>query len=449
MVSVILLSHNLGEVTKACVESIHRNVRIPYEIIVVDNGSERCTVELLEEVKGIRLLKNTENLGFPAGCNQGMSEAKGEILWFLNNDTIVTRGSLERMVELLLSDERIGIVGPVTNRISGKQKIAVDYDFTPGVPTTDYAGIDAFAEKNAAENAGKVWKMMRLVGFSMLMRKADMEKMGGFDERMGIGTFEDDSISVKFAANGYQLLVARDAFIHHIGSASFLAAGGYPPGGVQNQQTASKTAGLTIPDEVVLNDEMLKFIPEGTKRVLHAECGGGAYGLYAEEKGIYAEALESNPVKAELARNYYAALTEYTPGVEFTFAGRDFDLIMVEKQYDSEQAKTLVRSVTGAIRIGGRLILQVPGITQIDRGVYEACQEVWYENGYWIRRGKFDCPEFLRSMADLGWELVLLEQKEAKKGFFKRNAFDRQQEGSREGKLEFFHEALFVFEKSR
>ena len=449
MVSVILLSHNLGEVTKACVESIRRNVRIPYEIIVVDNGSEHHTVEILEELRGIRLLKNTENLGFPAGCNQGMAEARGEILWFLNNDTIVTGGSLERMVELLESDTRIGIVGPVTNRISGKQKITVDYDFVPGVPTTDYAGIDAFAEKNAAENAGKVWKMMRLVGFSMLMRKKDMEEMGGFDERMGIGTFEDDSISVKFAANGYRLLVARDAFIHHIGSASFLAAGGYPPGGVQNQQTASKTAGLTIPDEVVLNDEMLKYIPEGTEKILHAECGGGAFGLFAEENGIYAEALESNPVKAGLARNYYAALTEYTPGVEFAFAGRDFDLVMVEKQYDSEQAETLVRSVTGAVRQGGRLILQVPGITGIDSGVYEACQEVWKDNGYEILRGTFDCMQFLKAMTDLGWELVVFEQKEAKKGFFKRNAFARQQNGEGAGKLEFFHEAIILFEKSR
>lgn len=67
----------------------------------------------------------------------------------------------------------------------------------------------------------------------MLMRKASLDRLGGFDERMGIGTFEDDDLSLRFVSAGYKLLVARDAFIHHVGNASFKAAGGYPPGGIR------------------------------------------------------------------------------------------------------------------------------------------------------------------------------------------------------------------------
>ena len=127
LVSIILVSYNLGQMTRECIESIQKNVTFPNEIILIDNGSEKETIKILEAIKGIRLLRNKDNIGFPKACNQGIAAAKGDILWLLNNDTVVPPGSLERMVELLLSDERIGMVGPVTNSIRGRQQIDVDY----------------------------------------------------------------------------------------------------------------------------------------------------------------------------------------------------------------------------------------------------------------------------------------------------------------------------------
>jgi GT2 family glycosyltransferase len=52
----------------------------------------------LSKVKGIRLLRNEQNQGFIRSCNAGTSEAKGDYLYFLNNDTEVTSGWLDELL---------------------------------------------------------------------------------------------------------------------------------------------------------------------------------------------------------------------------------------------------------------------------------------------------------------------------------------------------------------
>ena len=169
MVSIILVSFNVPEVTIACIESIKSNVGCPVEIIVVDNASSQQTIDALEAMDGISLIKNSKNLGFPAACNEGLAAAKGDYVWFLNNDTIIPHGSLELMLSVLDSDEKIGMVGPVTNRISGIQQIPVDYE---GI---DLPAIESFAEKRRSEFGDLTEAVTRLVGFSMLLRKSELD----------------------------------------------------------------------------------------------------------------------------------------------------------------------------------------------------------------------------------------------------------------------------------
>ncbi len=440
MISIILVSYNVGDVTKACIQSIKRNVTIPYEIIVVDNNSEKATIDILDGIDGINLIKSGVNQGFPRGCNMGLAAAKGDIIWFLNNDTIVPPNSLERMTELLLSSEDIGIVGPVTNRINGIQQIPVDY--------TDEAEIDGFAERIATDYSGQTQRVIRLVGFSMLMRKASLDRLGGFDERMGIGTFEDDDLSLRFVSAGYKLLVARDAFIHHVGNASFKAAGGYPPGGIRNQYTASCSAGMTVPDETVINKHLATYVDENAQRILHAECGAGAYGLFADEAGKYIEALESNAAKANIAKNHYKKISMYTPGVDFQFNGRDFDTAIIEKQYDMELSLSLVRSIRPALCNGARLVLQTPKITAVNGRVHETYMENWDANGYIPLHGQFDILSFIQEMCSMGFILQKFQIADVRRDFFNRNSFARYMESAAQNNspAEFFKEAVYVFE---
>jgi hypothetical protein len=116
------------------------------------------------------------------------------------------------MVEALYSKDDVGMTGPVTNYISGQQQIPVGYK--------DSKDIEPFAKAHSESNKGVVEEVRRLVGFCLLVRRSLLEDIGSFDERYGLGNYEDDDLCLRAIRNGYKLLIARGAFIHHIGHAS-------------------------------------------------------------------------------------------------------------------------------------------------------------------------------------------------------------------------------------
>ena len=138
--SIIILTLNKFDLTKSCIESIRRHTSEPYELIIVDNGSTDDTVEFLQNQKDIRAIYNKQNAGFAKGCNQGAAIATGDNLLFLNNDTVVTENWLKNMLNVLNADELIGMVGPVSNSYSRRQKIHVSY--------SDFSGLDEFAHEH-------------------------------------------------------------------------------------------------------------------------------------------------------------------------------------------------------------------------------------------------------------------------------------------------------------
>lgn len=419
MVTIILVSFNEGHLTRDCVASIRRNVTISHEIIIVDNCSGAETQAILGGLQDVTLIKNTHNAGFPAGCNRGLAAAKGDLVWFLNNDTYVPPGSLERMVELLLSDENIGMVGPVSNNVYGIQKIPVDY--------TDPSGIDVFAARVRREFFGQTWRTIRLVGFSMLLRKAKLDRLGGLDERMGIGIFEDDDLSLRLVANGYRLLVAKDAFIHHIGNASFRAAGGYPPTGALNQSIASTTFGMTIPLETILNSSLLERLDSTSRKILHVECGAGAFGLWAQEQGKVVSGFESSEMKYRIAKNHYDTCRLYRRGEPFSFEGTGYDALVLEKQLNDGETLEILRSLLPSLTAGAQILVQVPFLTAQHGEVFSTYLDAWDDAGARPLTGRFDMARFRSALPGLGIAQKEIRVEEERMGFFYRCAFDRYQ----------------------
>ena len=215
LTSIVIVTHNQLRHTKKCVNSIRRHTNARYELIFVDNGSNEETVAYLESLTDVTLIKNADNRGFPAAANQGLAAARGEYLLLLNNDTLVTDGWLGRLQQPMRQDPQIGLVGPLSNRVSGEQQIPVDYKQT--------SGLARFAARLAEENAGQRTETDRLVGFCLLTRRAVVDRIGDLDERFGIGNFEDDDFCRRALNAGFRAVIARDAFVHHVGSATFRA----------------------------------------------------------------------------------------------------------------------------------------------------------------------------------------------------------------------------------
>lgn len=218
IISVIIPAWNELAYTQHCVHSVRERTPEHCEIIVVDNGSNDGTAEWLAGQADVRTISNPENRGFAIACNQGMAAARGRYLVLLNNDTIVTPGWTTGLIAAIERHPDVGLVGPLANRVGGWQ-------MDPTATYTDEEGLVAHAAACAADRSGVAEDVPMLSGFCWMLTRETYDTVGSFDERFGLGTFEDNDYCKRIALAGLRMLIAHDVFIHHQCSATFTAAG--------------------------------------------------------------------------------------------------------------------------------------------------------------------------------------------------------------------------------
>lgn len=214
-VSVIVVSYNNAGLTRACIESVLRNSVHPnLELIVIDNASTDGSVEMLQSIDDprVRLLLNETNAGFAAANNQALRVATGEYLVLLNNDTVVPRGWLPRMLRHL-DDPQIGLTVAVTNFSGNESRIPVPY--------IEIAEMHPFAERYMHEHDRQRFDIAVAAMYCVGMRRDTYQLLGPLDEGFGIGMFEDDDYSHRARLAGLRVVCTEDVFVHHVGQASF------------------------------------------------------------------------------------------------------------------------------------------------------------------------------------------------------------------------------------
>jgi len=222
LVSIVMLTYNQLKDTKICVESLFKHTTdVNFELIFVDNGSKDDTKTYLETLKtehknvNIKTIYNEENLGFACANNQGIELAEGEYVLLLNNDVILTDGWLSKMVQIAESDDKIGMVAPCTNHASGRQVVT----FTATEEDDDK--IQEFSKTILTKNAGKWISVSRVIGFCMLIKREILFKVGVLDELFGPGGYEDYDYCMRIKHEKYDIVIATDTFIFHIGGKGY------------------------------------------------------------------------------------------------------------------------------------------------------------------------------------------------------------------------------------
>jgi O-antigen biosynthesis protein len=109
-VSFIVVLRDRAELSILTLESIQKHTDAGYELIIVDNASTDATAQLLDRIRGATIIRNEANLGFGPACMQAAAAARGEYLCFLNNDALLTSGSLSAILKVL-EDPAVGAVG--------------------------------------------------------------------------------------------------------------------------------------------------------------------------------------------------------------------------------------------------------------------------------------------------------------------------------------------------
>jgi len=213
--SIIIPVFNNLSLTRQCLESIGENTDVPHEIIVVDNGSSDGTRDYLLQLEAegwVRVIYNRTNLGFARASNQGAQAAQGDLLVFLNNDTIVQPRWLEEMAACARQDENIAAVGA---------KLLYPDD------TIQHAGV-AFNDQKLVHHiyqhydkdhpaVNKERAFQAVTAACMLIKKDLFFAAGAFDESYRNG-YEDVDLCFTLREQGYKVVYNPRAVVYHLES---------------------------------------------------------------------------------------------------------------------------------------------------------------------------------------------------------------------------------------
>ncbi len=115
-VSIVIITKDTKELLKGLLNSIKNDLSFqPYidKIIIVDNASADTSEEVIrEKFPAVVYVRNERNMGFAYSANKGASLVENEYVLFLNSDTVLMQGELEKMVRFMDSNTDVAICGP-------------------------------------------------------------------------------------------------------------------------------------------------------------------------------------------------------------------------------------------------------------------------------------------------------------------------------------------------
>lgn len=207
-VSIIFPTYNGWIDTRECLKSLQK-LNFPkkaLEIIVVDNNSHDGTVQnIKKQFPGVKLIKNSKNLGYSKAVNIAVRNSKSDYIVFSNNDIIVDKNYLREMVNLAESDSQIGIIGNMTYLKDQKRKLAFD-----GLRVNPYLG---FHQYDLA-NLKRVRECDIPPSGGFMVRRKMLDKIGPLDEGYFL-YFEDLDICLRAKKHGYKVIFNHKAIAYH------------------------------------------------------------------------------------------------------------------------------------------------------------------------------------------------------------------------------------------
>ncbi len=216
VVSVIIPCYGKAWLTLQCLRSIAMyRPKAPFEVIVVDNASGDPDIERLGRVKGLRLEVNGTNLGFLRSCNRAAGLARGDYLFFLNNDTLVCENWLEPLLAVFDEFPDAGLAGSKLIFPDGTLQEA------GGIVWNDGSGWNyGRSDDPDKPEYNYVRQADYISGCAILVPRALWRELDGFDEHFAPAYCEDTDFAFRVRAAGKTVYYCPFSVVVHLDGAS-------------------------------------------------------------------------------------------------------------------------------------------------------------------------------------------------------------------------------------
>ena len=211
VVSIVVPVHGQLDMTVACLRSLAAHTgHYSFEVIVVDDLSPDRSAEWLDSCDNVHLVRNPENLGYLRSTNAGAAVARGPLIQLLNNDTEVSPGWLDCLVDTIRRSDDIGAVGSKLVYPDGTLQEAGTIIWNDG------SGWN-FGRNGDTEDSQV--NFVREVDYcsaaSLLVRRDLWQQLGGFDERYVPAYYEDSDLCFGLRSLGYQTVYQPKSVVTH------------------------------------------------------------------------------------------------------------------------------------------------------------------------------------------------------------------------------------------
>jgi len=211
VISILIPVYCKSEYTLACLKSIADHLpKVSFEILVLDDKSPDNSANELQQVENIRVIVNPENLGFTKSCNYGATFAKGEYIYFLNNDTKVQEGWLDEMYKTFELFPGTGVVGSKLVYPDGSLQEAGGIVWQDGSAWN--FGRNQRPDLPVFNYAREVDYMS---GASLMTPTAVFNEVGGFNKIYAPAYCEDTDYCLNLRSKGYRVIYQPMSVVTH------------------------------------------------------------------------------------------------------------------------------------------------------------------------------------------------------------------------------------------
>ena len=213
LVSVVVVCWNAGRVLGRCLEQLLAQDYSPYEVIVVDDGSEDDTLAVAERAAAgcdrVRIVRSPRNRGCPHARNLGIAAAAGEVVAFIDSDGFADRRWLAAVVRALGRDRDLG--GVASTVFVEANPLVVN---GAGGTVNRQGWAADLAMNEPYDSASLATEALYPMGCGMAFRREAIERVGRFDDAM-LNYYDDVDYGIRVWRAGYRIGVAPDAWIDH------------------------------------------------------------------------------------------------------------------------------------------------------------------------------------------------------------------------------------------
>lgn len=216
ILSIVIVTWNIKDIFKKCLDSIDKYADLPYELFIIDNNSDDGTKKFLANYKStnplitkFEIIYNSRNVGLSRAANRGLERASGEYVLLLNPDTQLLEPSFDKMISVARAILKLGMLG--FKIISPSGKIQWSISRLPGLwrqvesrlglwkPRFDYNKLQETEQINASV---------------ALMPKKVLDEVGLWDDGFFIW-FEENDFCFRACKAGYKIYYSPEVSVLH------------------------------------------------------------------------------------------------------------------------------------------------------------------------------------------------------------------------------------------